>query len=321
MAAAVPKLPPGANLRVPGMQLPPATAAPVDPAEFLFDLAELGGTVAFGVAGSLTSLYGLVVPVTPTRALAESEAALRLWRIPDQRVLLRALGYHSARTMLWVARAMTADVACTAVLGVIRGPGSPPWLTPTTALTAGVLGTALFAPLFMQLDRCTVREIWPTADGMLSEGSGGEAGLPVYSAATIRDVVILTLVHDSAQALLPGMVAGAIGQGMVGATSGWLVGVALLKPVAAVANICSVENVPAADAWNILTEDSATESGAEAATQGTAGAEGPTALSGVPRMWRAIPVELSVMAAAGVVHIGLLMTVPLVHTVTRNLIR
>jgi hypothetical protein len=275
----------------------------------LLDVAEAAATVVFGVAGSVCSLYGLVLPVTRAKDLEVVEERLCLWGAPRTRLLTRALGYHSARTVLWVARAVSADIVSTATLAVIEtligGRPDVGSTVPIVALSAGVISTAVFAPLFMQLDRCTVLDRFPTTTGLTSSlASPDEPELPEYAAGVVQDVVVLTLLHDTAQAMLPSVAAMFFGDSFVATISGWMMGVVLLKPISAVSSMCTVSNVRATEGWSLLQTDEVDK-------------EDTRLLASISPVWRSVPAELAVTAAAGGIHIALLITLPLIGSVFR----
>jgi hypothetical protein len=81
----------------------------------LAGFADASASAAFGVGGALCTYYSAVLAATPASDIDDVD--LCLFRIPSGDLLIRAFGHNLRRTIVWVVRAVLADVGATAVRG------------------------------------------------------------------------------------------------------------------------------------------------------------------------------------------------------------
>lgn len=285
------------------------TNPPITLASTVEDVGEILASGAFALAGSMCSLYAVVIPGSVDRPLADVEDELALWAVPSRAVVVRAIGYNTGWTVLWVARAVVADMGASVLTHSVLGETLNSPVGATVAVTAGVLSTCLFAPAFMQLDRCTVQGRLPSLVGLVTDAETDEDkdALPSFGNGVVQDVVVLTLAHDTVQALVPAVTNALFGYNVVSSVLGYGLGVLLLRPMASTKTLCAVANVRAQSAWSQLYES-------DAATAQHDTSSSPSMLAKLPPYYRSVLVELATTAAAAGVHIGLLLTVSVLQS-------
>mmetsp|Transcript_18266 Transcript_18266/g.47723 ORF Transcript_18266/g.47723 Transcript_18266/m.47723 type:complete len:324 (+) Transcript_18266:45-1016(+) len=284
------------------------------------DAVDSVADIAFQVAGSMAAFYALAIPTAAAAVKGGQgqeeeegdgagpvplEIVTAVGRVPNLELVGRAIGLSFGRSVAWVARTLVADVSANLTLyGLAQAAGGanqlPSLLPPAVQLTAGVLCTRLFTPLFMRVER------WSLTGCPLWSGIGGDGGQsPPHHDMVVRDVVWLTLANDTVETFLPPVIQHVAGAGAVATLGGWAAGTLIRKPLIGTSALCAVYNIRASDAWGRLHRPR---------TDGDA--EGTGWLEAVPPVWRSVPVELGVTAATAGFHIGLLLTVPLVGAVT-----